>query len=372
MKRLTRKQIIMIGGAIIVLALIILAFLPKPIPVQTALVEQGLLQVVVEEEGNTEVADRYALTAPVASYLRRITLRAGDVVQRGQPVVRLESPRAPILDARTRTEAAAHVRAAQATARNAHTERDRIARLFANGAATQQQLDQARAEAARAAADLAAAQAALRNTGAPNAQPVSTVISAPVGGRVLAVRRQSAGQVNPGDTLIVIGDARNLEVHVAVLSEDAVRMHPGTRVLIDQWGGDTTLEAVVRRVEPQGFTKVSSLGVEEQRVPVVASLISSPELWPNLGSGYRVLARFIIWEAANVLQVPSAALFRSGDGWVVFVVDNGRARLRRVTVGQQAGLQTQVVSGLKKGEEVVVHPGNAVEDGVRLKSEREE
>jgi HlyD family secretion protein len=181
------------------------------------------------------------------------------------------------------------------------------------------------------------------------------------------VRRQSAGQVNPGDTLIVVGNTNKLEVRADVLSDDAVRIRPGTRVLVDQWGGDTALTAVVRSVEPQGFTAVSSLGVEEQRVPVVADLTSPPVLWEQrLGSGYRVLARFVVWESPSALQLPTSALFRLGQGWAVFVISHGRAERRQVAIGHQTGLMTEIVSGLRAGDTVIVHPGNAIEEGIRV------
>ncbi|HEX9109306.1 MAG TPA: HlyD family efflux transporter periplasmic adaptor subunit, partial [Longimicrobiales bacterium] len=202
---------------------------------------------------------------------------------------------------------------------------------------------------------------------------VQQVLTAPAAGRVLAVRRVSEGQVNPGDTLVVVGNTNQLQIRADVLSDDAVRIRPGTRVLVDQWGGDTTLTAVVRSVEPQGFTAVSSLGVEEQRVPVVADLTSAPALWDQrLGSGYRVLARFVVWESADAVQVPTSALFRAGNGWAVFVADGGRARRRAVVPGHQTGLLTEIVSGVKPGEQVIVHPGNEVEDGVRVKAEADE
>jgi HlyD family secretion protein len=356
----------------VVLALLVFAFLPKPVPVRTALVSREPLQVTVEEEGRTEIAERYEVTAPVNAYLRRITLKAGDVVRAGQPVAALEAPRSPILDPRAHTEAAERVKAAQATAKNAAAERDRVTRMAEDGAATQQALDQATSAATRAAAELAAAEAALRRTEGPASQAVHRTLTAPSAGRVLSVVRKSEGQVNPGDTLLVIGDARNLEVRVDVLSEDAVRMHPGTRVSIDQWGGTKPLEAVVQRIEPQGFTKVSSLGVEEQRVHVVATITSPPEQWANLGSGYRVLARFIIWEAPSVLQVPTSVLFRVGNGWAAFAVEGDRARRRAVTIGQEAGLITQVLSGLNEGDQVILHPENSVQDDVRVRAEREQ
>ena len=366
MNRQTRKRIVLTVVALVVLALLVYAFLPKPVPVQTAQVRQGPLQVTVEEEGETEVADRYAITSPVLAFLRRIRLEPGDMVARGAPVASLEPPRTPILDPSSRAEAAAHVRSAEAVARNAANERERMERLAAGGSATRQQLDQATAEAARAAAELAEAEAALRRAEGYRNLPVQRVLTAPVAGRVLAVRRKSEGQVNPGDTLLVIGNARNLEVHVDVLSEDAVRIHAGTKVQIDQWGGPVPLTAVVQRVEPQGFTKVSSLGVEEQRVMVIATLTSPPELWQSVGAGYRVIARFVIWETGSALQAPSSALFRVGDGWAAFVVEDGRAKRRTVTIGQQAGLTTQILGGLKAGELVIVHPSNEISDGVRV------
>jgi HlyD family secretion protein len=372
MTRSTRKRIV-IGAVIVVVAgLLVFAFLPKPVPVRTTAVRRGPLQVTVEEEGRTEVADRYEITAPVSAFLRRITLEEGDVVRRGQPVASLEPPRSPLLDPRARTEASERVNAAAATARNSGAERDRVARLAADGASTRQALEQATSEATRAAAELAAAEAALRRTELTPALAVRRVLAAPAGGRVLQVKRRSEGQVNPGETLLVIGDARKLEVHVDVLSEDAVRMRPGTRVVIEQWGGDQPLEAVVQRVEPQGFTKVSSLGVEEQRVNVVATITSPAEQWASLGSGYRVLARFVLWEAPSVLQVPASALFRLGGGWAAFTVEGGRARRRAIVVGHQAGLRTEVVSGLKEGDEVILHPGNGIGDGAVVKAERED
>jgi HlyD family secretion protein len=366
MKGLTRKRLFMIGGVVVVLALLVYAFLPKPVPVEVAAVSRGPFQVTVEEEGKTDVAEWYAVTAPVTAYLERVDLEVGDTVQRGQPIVTLEPPHTPILDPRAHTEAEERVRAARATADQAASERDRIQRLADAEAATRQQLDQAIGDATRAAADLAAAEAALRRTeGRAGVAPQR--LTSPITGRVLAVRRRSAGQVNPGDTLLVVGDPRDLEVDVDVLSEDAVRMRPGTRVLIDQWGGDGTLEATVHRVEPQGFTKVSSLGVEEQRVRVVATLTSPPETWSGLGSGYRVLARFIMWEGSDVTQAPSSALFRVGEGWAAFVVEEGRARRRMVEVGRQGGLSTQILGGLQQGDTVIVHPGSDVADGTRVR-----
>lgn len=393
----TRKQTLLIALGVLVLAAVVYGFLPDPLPVQTVPVERGPLRVIVEEEGETQIEERYAISSPVAAFARRISIEVGDDVEAGQPVVQLEPPRSAILDPRTRAEAAARVeaaraavaqageqaQAAEAAAERASEERRRVERLAADASATPQALEQATAEASQAEANLAAArattaaaradldaaQAALRETAGNANLPVQEVLRAPTSGRVLAVHRRSEGSVSPGEPLVEVGDTERLEVQVDVLSQDAVRIQPGMRVLIDQWGGDTLLDAVVDRVGPDGFTDVSSLGVEERRVPVVAHLVSPPEAWVGLGSGYRVLARFVVWEGADVLQVPAGAVFRTEDGWAVFTVKDGRATRRNVTVGHQAGLAMQIVSGLDEGEAVIVHPDSEVEEGVRVQAQ---
>lgn len=393
----TRKRMLLIAGGALVMAAVIYGFLPDPLSVQTVRAERGPLRVIVEEEGETQVEERYAISSPVAAFARRVEVEVGDVVEAGQPVVRLEPPRSAILDPRTRAEAVARVEAARAAvaqaseqtdaagaaAERAGAERRRVERLAADASATPQALEQATAEAARTEADLAAAragvvaaradldaaQAALRGSAGDANLPVQDVLRAPAAGRVLAVHRRSEGAVSPGEPLVEVGDTERLEVRVDVLSQDAVRIRPGTRVLIDQWGGGTVLDAVVDRVGPDGFTDVSSLGVEERRVPVVAHLVSPPEAWAGLGSGYRVLARFVVWEDADALQVPTGAVFRTEDGWAVFVVEDGRAVRRAVAMGQQAGLATQILSGLDEGETVIVHPATALDDGTRVRVE---
>ncbi len=394
MTRQLRKRLILIGIAVLVIVLIVIGFLPDPVNVEMAEVARGPLQVTVEEEGRTEVTDTYVITAPIAAYARRIELREGDKIAQGQPVVQLEPPRSAILDPRTRAEAEARVRAAeaslrqaeenqraaQATARRAADERARIERLFEGEAATEQMRDQAVAEAVQAEAALEAAQAVVEAARAELAAaranlagdtavantPVRQVLTSPVTGRVLRVVRQSEGMVAPGEPLVEIGDVENLEVRVEVLSQDAVRIKPGSQVLLDQWGGDELLEAVVQRVEPIGVTRISSLGVEEQRVTVVSNITSPPDRWQALGSGYRVVARFILWESDDALQVPAGALFRTDDGWAVFVVEDGRAVRRDVEIGHQSGLAAEVVSGLSEGDQVIVHPPSDLEEGARV------
>lgn len=377
---ITRKRAILVGVALLILLWLVFMFTPDPVPVQTAEVTSGPLQVIVEEEGETRVETRYVVTAPVAAFARRIDLEAGDRVEAGQVVVRLEPPREAIHDPRTRAEAASRAEAARAAARQAEiaadqatAELERVERLHAAEAATRQALERATVEAGRARAaldaaraELRAAESALRTAAGASSLPVASELRAPASGRVLTVHQRSEGHVMPGEPLLDVGDTESLSVAADVLSQDAVRIRPGARVLLEQWGGPGTLEAVVRQVDPQGFTRVSALGVEERRVRVLADLVSPPDAYVGLGPGYRVLARFVVWETADALRVPTAALFRHDDGWAAFVVEDRRAVLRPVTIGQEAGLATQVLDGLEAGETVIVHPGNDVEDGVRV------
>lgn len=387
MRKVSRKRVIQVAAALLIVAALAWAFWPSPVPVETAVVDRGPLQEVVEEEGMTRVRDLYVVSAPVAAYLQRIALEVGDSVAAGAPVARLEPPRSNILDPRTGSEVEARIAAAraqleraEAAARHASEELARVERLASGGAATPQALDAARADAAQATAardaaraELAAALAARGGSGPDNVLRVARVVRAPAAGRVLQLHQRSAGFVNAGEPLVDIGDPGKLEVAVRVLSRDAVRIHPGTRVILDQWGGDHPLDATVTRVEPVGETEVSALGVEEQRVTVLASITSPPAERSGLGAGYRVLARFIIWSAPDVLRVPTAAVFtrgKNGEGTAVFVVENGRAALRQVTIAHRAGLQAEVVGGLREGDVVIVHPANDIEAGARVKAGR--
>ena len=385
----------MIVVGVIVIAGVVYGFLPKPRPVGTAVLLHAPLRVTIEEEGETQVEQLYVISSPVAAFLRRIEFEAGDIVDKGQALVYLEAPRATILDVRTRTEAMTRVEAAEArlvevreqakaaevTAELAKSDRRRIERLFDSGSVSLQKLEQtvseakqaganldsARAVVSAALADLATARAALEDESSLNTvQSVREVLRSPEAGRIMTIHRKSEGHVNPGEQLIEIGDIDRIEVKVDVLSRDAVRIRPGNRVLIDQWGGDNPLEAVVDRIEPKGITVVSALGVEEQRVNVFAKLLSPREIWSNLGSGYRVLAKFVIWESDNVLQVPTGALFRTENGWAVFAVENNRAVQKTVRVGHRSGLATQVIGGITEGDVVIVHPDRSIKEGVRV------
>jgi HlyD family secretion protein len=360
--------------------------------VEIATVTRGPLRVTVEDEGKTRLKERYVVSAPVTGRMERIDADEGDVIRQGQVLTIVVPLPATFLDARTRAQAdaelnaalarveaaAERVHAAKANADLANAELKRVTALLKTGDVARSRYDAVVAEDQRAAATLAEANsAALASRAEVNRarvaleQPVAAVgssasrfpVTAPATGRVLRVIRDSEGPVIAGEPLLEIGNARALEVEVEVLSADAVKLAPASRVLFTRWGGEMPLEGVVHRIEPVGRTKISALGVEEQRVPVIA-LITSPEShWTGLGAGYRVEASFILWEGTDILQVPSSAAFRHDNGWAVFVVDGRLADRRAVTLGHRSGLQIQVIDGLKPGDTVIAHPDNSIKDG---------
>ncbi len=392
------KRLLLLAIAAAVVAGVVLGLMPAPPRVDVAAVARGPLQVTVREEGRTRVKDRYVISAPAPGFAHRLELEVGDPVVAGQAVARLEPLRSTALDPRARAEAEARVAAAEAALQAAEqnasvaeaeqalagTELERVQRLREVGAVSQGTLDQAAAEARRAEAalrsarfavevaryELEAARATLSYSAQEEPHPADAVVDvrSPVAGEVLRLIHQSEGVVAAGQPLIEVGDPRALEVEVEVLSADAVRIAPGMRVLLERWGGEAPLEAAVRRVEPVGFTKVSALGVEEQRVLVIVDLVSPPEQWSRLGDGYRVEATFVLWEGDEVLQVPSSALFRAADGWRVFALgEGGEVRARPVELGRRSGLAAQVTSGLAPGERVITHPDDRIEDGLEVR-----
>jgi HlyD family secretion protein len=354
--------------------------------------------VAIEEEGKTRVIDHYILSAPVDGYVRRINLDVGDPVDMDQEIITLEPLRSNVLDPRSRAEAQARVaaataslnaaerevRAAQADAQYAQDEAERLQRLFSTGAVPLDRLQQSEADARRTQArlesarfnvqvsefDKVSAEAALKYSAAQaDGQNVEAVsIQAPASGRVLKIHHESEGVVMRGEPLIDIGDPLSLEVVVEVLSRDAVRISSGTRVLMNRWGGEQSLEGMVRTIEPVGFTKVSALGVEEQRVFVIVDITTPRQEWQRLGDGYRVETAFVLWEAEDVLQVPSSALFRSGDEWSLFRVIDGRARISAVQLGQRSGITTEILSGVSEGDIILNHPSENLDEGSRVRS----
>jgi HlyD family secretion protein len=371
-----------------------IALWPRAVVVDTAVVSRGPLVVTIDEEGRTRVRDRFVVTAPVTGRILRIELDPGDRVRRGDVIVRLRPEAPALLDARTRAVAVAAVASAEAAlgrvrvdeqrahlaVTQAQRELARMQDLMRAGAATQRDLDARADEAALANEALSAAAFAVRAASAEvdrakahlsapaSSTSAAVVVRAPVDGVILQRLRESESVVPAGEPLVAIGDPNQTEVVTDLLSTDAVRVRPGARATIEQWGEDAPLAAVVRRVEPGGFTKVSALGVEEQRVNVILDFVDESEESLALGDAYRVETRIVLWEAANVLKVPTSALFRQRSKWAVYVVEDGRARLTSVELGRQTGQEAQVESGIPEGATVIVHPGDLVHDAVRVKA----
>lgn len=392
------RRFLQIAVAIIVIAVALIAMLPSPQEVDLATVDRGALAVTLRHEGRTRVRQRYTISAPVGGRVERITLEPGDRVAAGKTTLAILHPDVPtLLDTRTRREAAARVRAAEAELERAKADRrrlaeeqsladiefERIERLRHEEVASQSQLDAARTTARTAAEALAAAEAALRRTRfeldqarvrlmpvRPGAGNGAFEILAPIDGVVLRRLQESETAVLGGTPLLEIADTSRLEIVADFLSTDAVQFRPGMRAVIDGWGGKRELRATVRRVEPFGFMKISALGVEEQRVNVILDFDDPEAAWSALGDGYRVQVGVVVWESDDVLRVPVSALFREDAQWAVYQVDGGRARLTRVEIGRQNGLFAEVSSELSAGAQVIVHPSDTIEEGSRVTERR--
>lgn len=385
--RHTRRWLPYTGG-VALLALIVAGLWPQPMPVETAPVSLGALRSSVNEEGKTRIKQRFVISAPVTGQLRRIPLKAGAEVQAGMTVLAVIDPLAPaLLDARSRTLAEARRDSASSSlekARAGHafaaSELRRFEKLHSEKTVSIQELEAAQWREASAARDKAAAESALRQAEAELAEFAvgsetaanpgrgPTEVRAPANGRVLRVIEENARVVIAGTPLVEIGDPTDLEVVIEVLSRDGAALPAGAPVELDQWGEITPLEARVRLVEPAAFTKVSALGVEEQRVRVIADLLTPPDQRRGLGDNFRVEARIITWETNQTLSLPSGALFRQGKEWFAFVVADGHARLRPVKAGRPGGANTQILEGLKEGENVILYPGDRIRDGQRVRT----
>ena len=382
----------LLGAAAVIGVLIAVALWPNTTDVDVASVASGPLIVTVDEEGVTRVRDRFIVSAPVSGRVLRIELEPGDHVTRGQVVARVRAEAPALLDARTRTEAEAAVESAravlgraraeeqraQATLNQARRDLTRVRALAEDRVIAKQELEAREAEVnvaqetANAAAFAVRAatselqRATVRLAPSTLEAPGRVVaVTAPVDGVVLKRIRESETFVPAGDPLVEIGDHGQLEIVADLLSTDAVRVKVGARALVEQWGGEMPLEARVRRIEPAGFMKISALGVEEQRVNVVLSFVEpSPA---SLGDGYRVEVRVVIWESPAVVKVPTSALFRHREGWAVYVMDGGLARRTLLELGHQTGQYAEVLSGLAAGARVVLHPGDTLADGARVR-----
>lgn len=392
-----RKHPLITLVAVLTVALLVRGFWPQPVAVETIAARHAPLTVTVEEEGRTRVIDRYVISAPVNGVACRVELDVGDPVQQGQVLLKITPLESQVLDPRSRAQAEAQVAAARSALRAAEqqaraaaaaeqlaaSELKRLRPLMDKGLISGDVFDKAVAEtqtsaAARRSADfnvevasyeLEAARTTLEYSAATasGAAAEQVPVRAPISGRILKIAHECEGPVRTGEPLLEVGEPSALEIEVDVLSADAVRIKPGMKVLFDRWGGEQPLEGVVRNIEPVGFTKVSALGVEEQRVLIICDLTSPAEQWQRLGDGYRVEARFLLWHQDNVLQVPASSLFRHNNGWALFVIEDGHATHRDVSVGQRNGLVAQILDGLKRGEIVVNHPSDEIEDGTRVR-----
>jgi HlyD family secretion protein len=389
MRFLKNKKLI--ASALVVAAIVAMAMWPESMEVTVVRAERGPMQVTVDEDGETRVRDRFLVTAPVSGRVHRIEIEPGDPVVRGKTLLaRITPAESPLLDSRTRGELQAAVEAATAAVGQARAERQRAGTALERARSTlrrQQDLMKAGAissdalEASETA--LASAEDALRaaefterraeseqqlaraRLSAPSASGRSVDVFSPVDGTVLRRMRESEGVVPVGEPLLEIGEPGRMEIVADLLSTDAVRVMPGAEVLIEQWGGGHTLHGRVRRVDPAGFMKVSALGVEEQRVNVVIDFTNPTEA-ARLGDGYRVEVRIVLWQEKDVLKVPVGALFRQGDGWAVFVVEEGRVRRQAVQLGQRNENEGQIISGIEAGATLVLHPPDTLTDGTRV------
>ena len=395
-----RKTFMILAAALLLGGI---AWLAMRSPAQLAsvgTVTRGPLEVVLQEEGKTRIKQRYVITAPVAGTVRRIALQPGDAVQAGQTLAEIDAAASSLLDPRARSQAQADVRsaqaqleaarkrssAAQASQRLAQADWQRAQSLHPSGAISKQELDQARtrhdaaqaewgvarADEQAANARLTAARALLQEEGRAAAGTDSTgkvlSVTAPAAGRILKRPIESSMPVAMGQTLMEVGDPSQLEIEVEVLSGDAVRLAAGMPARISRWGGEGALQAKVARVEPGGFTKVSALGVEEQRTRVILDLESPQQQWAALGDGYRVEVEFIVQRADDVLQVPANALFRLGDGWAAYRLVNGKAQRTPVQIGMRSALAAEVKSGLEQDQSVIIQPDERIGDGTRIEA----
>ncbi len=389
--KLRRKHFIFIVITAGVLLLIVRAFVPAPVLVDTGTAVIGPMSVTISEEGRTRVKHRYLITAPASGRLTRPEWKEGDLVRKGDVLARISPvPLGPreSAEARARIETAeALVREAEANVARARVEqeeaargRDRAEKLAASGSISRERLERAVHVAnvserslesslfrhRAAVSGLEVSQAALlalreeRN----DAKAILSVTS-PVAGRVLRLFEESERVVAAGTPLLEVGDPGDMEVTIDVLSTDAVRVEGGQSVWIEEWGGTEPLKGKVRRMEPAAFTRVSALGVDEQRVNVIVDLDETP---PELGDGYRVTGRIVVWEDQAVLRVPSSALFRLDELWAVFVVEDGVARSREVSIGQSNGIDAEIREGISEGEQVILHPNIRITDGIGVES----
>jgi len=395
MRNALRQHPVITIIAILIIAMLMWGFRTQPVLVETVAAKRAPLIITIEEEGRTRVIDRYIISAPVDGVACRLHLNVGDTVEQGKVLLAITPRESQVLDPRSRAQAKAKVsaakstlraaeeqaRAATAAARLASNEMKRLTPLLGKALISREAFDKVKTEAQTSSAnkrsadfnvdvakyELQAAQTMFAYSASTTNEPAERVpVLSPITGKILKVKRQCKGPVRTGEELLEVGDPSALEIEVDVLSADAVKIKQGMKVLLDRWGGDQPLEAVVRLIEPIGFTKISALGVEEQRVLIISNFTSPHDLWQRIGDGYRVEAKFILWQDDDVLQIPASSLFRYKDGWAVFVAKDGYAQRREVSLGQRNGLTAQVLEGIKTGELVINHPSDDVENDSKI------
>jgi HlyD family secretion protein len=375
----------------VLVSLVVWGLWPKPVMVETGVITRAPLTVRVSEEGKTRIRNRYVVAAPVGGMMQRVVMRPGDEVKANETVItRIVPQTAPLIDPRARIQAQEAVSMHKANRKRAvesqaalkiaaalaAVERDRAFAVKERGAVSALDLDRVEAEATAKAAELRAAEFALQVIDHELAQALAVLeqpasgatdpvveIKSPVTGKVLTVMQESETMMSPGQPIIEVGDPADIEIEAEILSRDAVTIEAGDEVLIEQWGGADALKGRVRRVEPAAFTKVSALGVEEQRVIVLIDLQAADGKAKALGDRFRVEVRVAVWHADDVLVSPAGALFREGNQWKTFVMRDGRSRLTSVEVGHSDGRFSQILSGLALGDKVLLHPPDTVADG---------
>jgi HlyD family secretion protein len=389
---LSRSRLAWIVAAVVAFLLLFLALRAAPVPVEIGEVRVAAFTQSFEEQGKTELNHRYMLAAPIAGTLRRIDLQQGDPVHAGDVVAEVEPSSAALLDPATRTRiageaeaasadasaAAERVSAAQAASTLARSDLERMQGMRDSGAISAAAFDAASSRANQAEANLRAAQAdrraasqrrdalsaILTRQGQTGGNPIE--LRAPIDGVVIRRYKESSVPVIAGEPLLEFGDPRDLNIEVDTLSQDAVALEPGMSARILRWGGAIPLDARVSRVEPGGFTKISALGVEEQRTRVRLDFVSPFEQWSRLGDGYRVEVEFVLWHGEGVLQVSSGALFRDNGKWYAYRIDDGQVRKVGVEIGRRAARATEIRSGLNSSDQVVDQPDDRIADGVRV------
>lgn len=393
------RTIFWTAAALIVAVLLTLAFRPQPVPVDLAELTRGTMTVTVRDEGRTRVRNEYVISAPVGGQLLRVEYKPGAQVNAGDVLARILPSDPSLLDERSRAELEAAVRSSEAALALAQAEADRadaqlsyaemeadrVRKLRSDDLVPVEAYDRAELQLRVAQtnlesaeentrvreAELAAARARLMQGGTAQSGDVVVTVTAPTSGRVMRVAQESQTVIAGGAEIMTLGDPEDLEVVAEFLSTDAVEVRPGATALIENWGRNRPpLRGQVRLVEPYGFLKISALGVEEQRVNVIVDFVGSPEEWAHLGHGFRVEVAVVTWEEQDVLQVPVAALFRDGERWAVYRVEDGEARLTPVEIGRENGRDAQVLSGLEDGQSVVLYPGEQMADGVRIVERR--